>query len=156
MPVIRSKVFLAGLCTFALAGCLEPGEPHLQALDTVAPQLVETTPDAESLVDPEGEILVTFSERMEPRSLNAGLWLQAGNERLATRVEIPPEPPDVPQSVAQQRPQPYTVRVKWDAPLASGAVVTLVLDTVLIDLAGNVLEGPDGGNAQRRLTFRTP
>ncbi len=122
----------------------------------MAPQLVGTEPEAESLLDPAGEILVTFSERMEPRSLTAGLWLQVGQERVAPRVEIPPDLTGEPQAISQQRPQPYTVRLLWDAPLPSGSAVSLVLDTVLIDLAGNPLEGPDGGIGQRRVMFRTP
>ncbi len=136
-----------------LSACLEPDRPHLAFRDTTPPTLIETDPAEGGLLDLEGALLLTFSEKMDPRSLVPGLWLLQGTQRLAVQVEIPPED-GLPDAV-EQTDAPYGVRMRWLEPLQPATDYTVVLDSVLIDTEGNPLAGPDGGTSQR-LSFRTP
>ena len=147
--LLASAAVGASLC----AGCLEPDRPHLAFRDTVRPTLLETDPAEGGLLELEGALLLTFSEKMDDRSLVPGIWLLQGSERVPLQIEIPPED-DIPNAV-EQTDSPWTVRARWLTALEPGTDYTVVLDSVLTDTEGNQLEGPDGGAAQR-LTYRTP
>jgi hypothetical protein len=172
----------ATLC-IAIVACLEPGRPHLAARDTTPPRVVRIVPlgdppispsadaggdggvgdggvgDAGSdvgpgLLAPSGELLITFSEPMDRRSLVAGIWLlSADGQRLPIAIEVPPEGV-IPQAV-QQDDREYTLRVVLPQEFPVDATVTLVLDTVLTDTEGNRLQGLDGGTEQIRVRFGT-
>ncbi|MBX5484191.1 MAG: Ig-like domain-containing protein [Myxococcaceae bacterium] len=143
---------LALLC---VSGCLDPGDPVLAVKDDDPPELVRTVPAEGELLDPAGAILVTFSERMDERSLRPGIWLAKGKDRIPTRVEVPPpDPLGIPEA-SQQEDVEYTVKVSGESALSPDTDYVLVLDPVLTDTEGNALVGPAGEGRQIVLGFHT-
>lgn len=155
MPARRAILLaLLGAGALASAACLDPGDPVLAPLDTSSPRLVSTDPPEGGIIDRVQGIAVTFSERMDPRSLRPGLSLLQGPDRIAATVLRPADPADLPLAV-QQTDEPYTVRVRGEQPLLPNTGYTLVFDPVLTDSEGNPLQAPDGGTESFALGFRT-
>ena len=133
---LPGRRWAAALLAAGLSGCLLPGgEPELSVRDETPPRVLSTQPDANGRVAKDGQLKITFSERMDPRSLAPGILLLSGDSPVAFSVSIPPS--DVPDAVATDA--PYAVWLTPAAPLRGDAPYTLVLRTLLADTAGNPL-----------------
>lgn len=139
---------------FALLGgaaCLEPGRPVLATLDNDPPELISSDPPPGGTFDKAGFIFLTFSERMDERSLRPGIWLFEGKERVPVLVQIPPDNGLGVPEASEQSDVAYTVKVGGESPLKANTKYLLVLDRVLTDSEGNMLAVPqtDAGVADR-------
>jgi hypothetical protein len=121
----------------SLGGCLEPRDPILGPEDTVAPQVVSTQPAAnEPAFAKDGELEITFSESMDPRTLSPGIALQTGQDLLAVTVSIPV--PTGNEDDANPTDIPYAVKIRPTSGALLGATpYELVLRTLLADTEGN-------------------
>lgn len=145
----RIPALLAAAC---LSGCLEPGDPWLSARDLDPPEFLSVDPPEGSPIARTAEILVTFSERMDPASLRPGILLRVGERRHPVVIVYPV--PDTPDAVEQQD-RPWTVSVTPETPLWGDTVHHLVLQDVLTDTAGNRF-APDGiSGGELTIEYRT-
>ena len=150
---MRALLFVTACAAALFGACLEPGNPYLAERDNHPPSFVSTDPPPGGTFDKDGAILVTFSERMDSRSVRPGIWLMQGQDRVPTHIELPPSN-GIPEGTEQQE-LPFTVSVSGEQPLDGNTDYVLVLDSVLIDTAGNQLLGPDGGVGRRAMSYRT-
>lgn len=135
MKVLRGWL----LGSLVLSGCLEPKGPGLGREDTGVPTITGTKPASnETAFAKDGELEVTFSEVMDPRTLAPGIAIQTTDTVLAVTVTIPtpsgieddPNPVDI----------PYTVRARpISGALLAATKYDLVLRTLLADTEGNPL-----------------
>lgn len=143
-----------------LFACLAVDRPVLATKDLDPPEFLEADPAAGSTIGREDPIFLTFSERMDPRSLRPGIWLlEEGRTPVPVVVELPEEAIEVPDAV-EQTDVPYTIRVRPEQPLEPSTDYTLVLggpsvggDSVLTDTEGNLLGGFDGGTGAFGLSY---
>lgn len=116
--------------------CYGPGRPVLEPRDTVPPTVLATAPDAGGTIKPGTPLTVTFSEPLEPGTVEAGISVQVSGNPVAVVLTLPP--PALPQPYDADGGTPYVVGV---AP-ASGAwppAAELVLTPELTDLVGLAL-----------------
>jgi hypothetical protein len=129
---------LLACAALSLTGCLEPGDPVLAVRDTDPPEVQSTEPAANGEVARDGTLRITFSERMDERTLRPGIAVFSGRDEVPLRILVP-QTPDFERDI-ERGDVPYTVMVS----AASGAfgantTYTLVLRDLLTDYEGNPL-----------------
>ncbi len=125
------------LATLTCLGCLDPRSGVTAFKDTVAPSVVQTSPAAGQTIPRNATISVTFSESMDPRSVATGIGVVRGSTEVPLIITLPAIDPT---ESAQVMDSAYTVMVKpASGTLDGSAAYTLVLRTLLTDLAGNPL-----------------
>jgi hypothetical protein len=145
----RGLWLLAGMCVL---GCLEPRAPYLTRMDTQPPTVTQSAPvpltGATGPVPRNEPFTVTFSEKMDSRSLIGGIQLFRVNAPVELVYTLPlPGPTEDDIDVGDV---PYVVGFtpalgQLDANLRH----TLVYSTILTDTEGNPLQ------QEIRLTFTT-
>ena len=81
---------LACVGVLGLAGCLEPEDPLYPRRDTDPPEVSATEPAAGVTIGRTAELRITFSERMDERTLRPGIAVFAGREEVALGLTVPP------------------------------------------------------------------
>lgn len=82
-----------GAVLLLLAGCRQRGQPELDTQNTIPPQVVSTVPplpDAGVIISWSAGVQVTFSEEMDPDTLNPGIQLFAPPSSAGgTAIQVP-------------------------------------------------------------------
>jgi hypothetical protein len=139
---------LACAAVLGLSGCLEPEDPLYPRRDTDPPEVSATEPTAGVTIARTGELRITFSERMDERTLRPGIAVFAGREEVALGLTVPPGREG--EEDVERGDEPYTVTASAaEGSFEPNTSYTLVLRTSLTDFEGNALVD------EVRVPFRT-
>ncbi len=133
------KYLLWLLVPLILAGCgaADPGDAGADAVDETPPQIEQVQPANGAILEPDQiQIRVTFSEAIDPTSLDGALSVALNNAPLAGQWHLSDDG--------------RSVQFTPDAPYPLDALITVSVAPSITDLAGNPL--PSG----RSWSFRTP
>jgi len=124
---LKATVGFAGLMLLGglTAGCAKPGAPSGGPEDTTPPAVLTVKPESLAVsVSPRTEILLRFSEKIEPKTLEKALWIS---------------PPRSPRSISVSGDRAV---IHLRRALPESATVTVLLSTALKDRHRNSLAAP--------------
>ncbi|HKH10786.1 MAG TPA: Ig-like domain-containing protein [Rubrobacter sp.] len=143
MAVVVVLTFALALALASLAAPAKAQDSEPPPPDTTPPTVVAVSPaDGAATVDPADNVTATFSEPMDPATVDATTFTLT-KEGSAQPVEAAVTYQDSPASRATLSP---------DSPLSEGAAYTARIETGATDVAGNQLDAnPDEADSQPKV-----
>jgi hypothetical protein len=140
---MRAFHWSLALLSPVVAGCLDASHGVLAYKDTASPAVLSTRPAPNEFIARTQELLVTFSEPMDSRTLGTGILVLRSEARVPIAILLPPFSP-LQQTERNIDDLPYTVTVRpisgsFDASVGPTPDYVLVLTTALTDEPGNAL-----------------